>query len=122
MPWDEAGVTLDSSQLTISLGEFVLLDHGQPKEFDRIAAHTYLKQCSDLSSQAVAQQILQSTAQANDLITTDEEALKRNAIAAEALAHPVKIAIGVGNEAGTGKAWGCDLSYDYVKINAEYTT
>ncbi|MFN9866367.1 MAG: bifunctional ornithine acetyltransferase/N-acetylglutamate synthase, partial [Pseudanabaena sp.] len=19
-------------------------------------------------------------------------------------------------------AWGCDLSYDYVKINAEYTT
>ena len=21
-----------------------------------------------------------------------------------------------------GMAWGCDLSYDYVKINAEYTT
>ena len=21
-----------------------------------------------------------------------------------------------------GFAWGCDLSYDYVKINAEYTT
>ena len=23
---------------------------------------------------------------------------------------------------GSGLAWGCDLSYDYVKINAEYTT
>ncbi|MFN6256804.1 bifunctional ornithine acetyltransferase/N-acetylglutamate synthase, partial [Microcystis sp.] len=27
-----------------------------------------------------------------------------------------------GNGSGTGTAWGCDLSYDYVKINAEYTT
>lgn len=27
-----------------------------------------------------------------------------------------------GNGPGYGKAWGCDLSYDYVKINAEYTT
>jgi glutamate N-acetyltransferase/amino-acid N-acetyltransferase len=26
--------------------------------------------------------------------------------------------LNVGN--GTGKAWGCDLSYDYVKINASY--
>ena len=35
---------------------------------------------------------------------------------------PVCITINVGDGAGTGKAWGCDLSYDYVKINAEYTT
>jgi glutamate N-acetyltransferase/amino-acid N-acetyltransferase len=34
----------------------------------------------------------------------------------------VTIALRVGGGAGTGKAWGCDLSYDYVKINAEYTT
>ncbi|MFM7438552.1 MAG: bifunctional ornithine acetyltransferase/N-acetylglutamate synthase, partial [Snowella sp.] len=27
-----------------------------------------------------------------------------------------------GNGSGTGRAWGCDLSYDYVRINAEYTT
>ena len=27
-----------------------------------------------------------------------------------------------GDEPAEGKAWGCDLSYDYVKINAEYTT
>ncbi|KAJ4972091.1 hypothetical protein NE237_005190 [Protea cynaroides] len=34
----------------------------------------------------------------------------------------VEIIITVGKEQGCGKAWGCDLSYDYVKINAEYTT
>ncbi len=34
----------------------------------------------------------------------------------------VKIAVSVGDGTGTGIAWGCDLSYDYVKINAEYTT
>ncbi|KAI9085762.1 hypothetical protein K1719_032176 [Acacia pycnantha] len=34
----------------------------------------------------------------------------------------VEIQISVGNGPGSGQAWGCDLSYDYVKINAEYTT
>lgn len=34
----------------------------------------------------------------------------------------VQICISVGNGPGKGQAWGCDLSYDYVKINAEYTT
>ncbi|CAI0472621.1 unnamed protein product [Linum tenue] len=34
----------------------------------------------------------------------------------------VAIQISVGNGTGGGQAWGCDLSYDYVKINAEYTT
>ncbi|MEM6426982.1 MAG: bifunctional ornithine acetyltransferase/N-acetylglutamate synthase [Cyanobacteria bacterium P01_D01_bin.128] len=34
----------------------------------------------------------------------------------------VAIAIQVGSGMGHGVAWGCDLSYDYVKINAEYTT
>ncbi len=34
----------------------------------------------------------------------------------------VLISVGVGNGSGVGIAWGCDLSYDYVKINAEYTT
>ncbi|MBT9316973.1 bifunctional ornithine acetyltransferase/N-acetylglutamate synthase [Leptothoe spongobia] len=117
-----AGVSLDQSQLTISLGEFVLLDHGQPHNFDPIAAHTYLKQCSDLSSQAFAQQILQNSAQSNDITTTEEQARGRHTIATEALAHPVQIEISVGSGVGIGKAWGCDLSYDYVKINAEYTT
>ncbi|KAG1371667.1 arginine biosynthesis bifunctional protein ArgJ, chloroplastic [Cocos nucifera] len=34
----------------------------------------------------------------------------------------VEIHVSVGTGQGSGKAWGCDLSYDYVKINAEYTT
>ena len=34
----------------------------------------------------------------------------------------VLISVNVGNGGGGGIAWGCDLSYDYVKINAEYTT
>ncbi|MEO0946685.1 MAG: bifunctional ornithine acetyltransferase/N-acetylglutamate synthase [Cyanobacteria bacterium J06641_5] len=34
----------------------------------------------------------------------------------------VAIAVDLGNGSGAGIAWGCDLSYDYVKINAEYTT
>jgi glutamate N-acetyltransferase/amino-acid N-acetyltransferase len=37
-------------------------------------------------------------------------------------ADTVAIAIQVGHGSGSGQAWGCDLSYDYVKINAEYTT
>ncbi|BBN02429.1 glutamate N-acetyltransferase / amino-acid N-acetyltransferase [Marchantia polymorpha subsp. ruderalis] len=34
----------------------------------------------------------------------------------------VQINISVGSGPGESFAWGCDLSYDYVKINAEYTT
>ena len=34
----------------------------------------------------------------------------------------VQVQIRIGNGDGVGMAWGCDLSYDYVKINAEYTT
>ncbi|KAL8039428.1 hypothetical protein ABFX02_10G036400 [Erythranthe guttata] len=34
----------------------------------------------------------------------------------------VLIQISIGDGPGSGQAWGCDLSYDYVKINAEYTT
>ncbi|NCJ07335.1 bifunctional ornithine acetyltransferase/N-acetylglutamate synthase [Synechococcales cyanobacterium C] len=35
---------------------------------------------------------------------------------------PVIVTLRVGDGSGQGTAWGCDLSYDYVKINAEYTT
>ncbi|MBD2104702.1 bifunctional ornithine acetyltransferase/N-acetylglutamate synthase [Leptolyngbya sp. FACHB-261] len=34
----------------------------------------------------------------------------------------VVISVSLGDGPGNGTAWGCDLSYDYVKINAEYTT
>lgn len=34
----------------------------------------------------------------------------------------VQIFVDLHNGNGKGKAWGCDLSYDYVKINASYRT
>jgi glutamate N-acetyltransferase/amino-acid N-acetyltransferase len=34
----------------------------------------------------------------------------------------VEIGVTLGQGPGQGVAWGCDLSYDYVRINAEYTT
>jgi glutamate N-acetyltransferase / amino-acid N-acetyltransferase len=41
----------------------------------------------------------------------------------EALSHPrLDIAIELGAGEGSGHAWGCDLSAEYVRINADYTT
>jgi glutamate N-acetyltransferase / amino-acid N-acetyltransferase len=34
----------------------------------------------------------------------------------------VQIEVRIGKGSHEGMSWGCDLSYDYVKINAEYTT
>lgn len=34
----------------------------------------------------------------------------------------IEIFVHLHNGKGTGKAWGCDLSYEYVKINANYRT
>ncbi len=84
-----AGVKFDQEDLRIQLGDFLLMERGQPRQFDRQEASNYLKKASE------------------------GEYLKEDT---------VKIVISVGNGSGKGKAWGCDLSYDYVKINAEYTT
>jgi glutamate N-acetyltransferase / amino-acid N-acetyltransferase len=46
----------------------------------------------------------------------------RNAASNYLKSDTVQIAVNVGDGTGSGTAWGCDLSYDYVKINAEYTT
>ena len=48
--------------------------------------------------------------------------LKTAAAGAYLQTDTVLISVSIGNGMGSGKAWGCDLSYDYVKINAEYTT
>ncbi len=34
----------------------------------------------------------------------------------------VKVHVDLRRGKGSGEAWGCDLSYDYVKINADYTS
>ncbi len=84
-----AGVEFKQEDLRIKLGNFLMMENGQPLEFDRQAASNYLKQAAQ-----------------GEYLQDDT----------------VLIAVGVGNGSGIGKAWGCDLSYDYVKINAEYTT
>ena len=34
----------------------------------------------------------------------------------------IRIEVDLGLGSGRATIWTCDLSYDYVKINAEYTT
>jgi len=84
-----AGVLFNQDDLQIQLGDFLMMQNGQPQSFDRSAASNYLRQA---------------------------------ALGAYLKEDTVTIAVGVGNGTGSGQAWGCDLSYDYVKINAEYTT
>ena len=38
------------------------------------------------------------------------------------LEDEIKIIVSVGNGTGEATAWGCDLTYDYVKINGDYRT
>ncbi|MEO1386717.1 MAG: bifunctional ornithine acetyltransferase/N-acetylglutamate synthase [Cyanobacteria bacterium J06634_6] len=122
-----AGTPFDQSELSISLGDFELMRSGTPQPFDRAGASAYLKQQSERSSTAMSKILLTSTQQANDLLNAQtgepiEQLTTHQANEMKALAHPVVIKIRVGTGPGVGKAWGCDLSYDYVKINAEYTT
>jgi len=84
-----AGVKFNQEDLQIKLGNFLLMDRGQPIAFEKPAASNYLKQAA-----------------AGAYLKEDT----------------VLIAVSLGNGSGSGSAWGCDLSYDYVKINAEYTT
>lgn len=38
------------------------------------------------------------------------------------LERDIEIIVTLGDGAGSAKAWGCDLTYDYVKINGDYRT
>lgn len=118
-----AGVPFDQNELSIGLGSFTLMSQGTPQSFDRAAASDYLKQQSERSTSAMSQILLSSTQNSNELLVAEtQNPFERQALGIESLNHPVKITINVGAGAGKGLAWGCDLSYDYVKINAEYTT
>jgi glutamate N-acetyltransferase/amino-acid N-acetyltransferase len=107
-----AGVTFEQENLKIQLGDFLLFAQGQPLAFDKAAASAYLKQAAGYSFP----EGFTATDNSNDLSGD------RSKIVPQRLDNPVIISVSVGNGPGTGKAWGCDLSYDYVKINAEYTT
>jgi glutamate N-acetyltransferase / amino-acid N-acetyltransferase len=84
-----AGVKFHQDQLSIKLGDILLMENGQPQAFDRNAASNYLKQAA-----------------AGEYLKTDT----------------VLISVDIGVGSGKSVAWGCDLTYKYVEINAEYTT
>ncbi|MFM7435231.1 MAG: bifunctional ornithine acetyltransferase/N-acetylglutamate synthase, partial [Vulcanococcus sp.] len=48
--------------------------------------------------------------------------LRDRAAAAYLVDDTVQIRLQVGDGPGRGRAWGCDLSDQYVRINADYTT
>lgn len=108
-----AGIPFEQNELSITLGSFLLMQKGTPQSFDRAAASQYLKQQSERSTQAMTKVLISGE-------TTSPTEHQHHEIAA--LSHPVVISVSVGSGPGKGQAWGCDLSYDYVKINAEYTT
>lgn len=107
-----AGVPFEQDDLRVQLGDFLLMEKGQPLEFDRKAASAYL---TDKADEYFLPKDVVVTNNSNDL-TIDRDTVTQS------IDNPVIIAVSVGNGTGEGKAWGCDLSYDYVRINAEYTT
>ena len=110
-----AGIPFEQAELSITLGDFALMVEGTPQPFDRAAASAYLKQQAERSILAMSKILIAN--QAGEKLPA-----KRQFLEIEALSQPVQIDLKVGSGAGKGLAWGCDLSYDYVKINAEYTT
>jgi len=108
-----ADVPFEQENLKIQLGDFLLMENGQPLPFDRAAASLYLKQAA---ADAALPKDMIATNMSNDL------SFDRNTVKTQRLDNPVILAVSIGNGHGASRAWGCDLSYDYVKINAEYTT
>ena len=53
-------------------------------------------------------------------VLVSEEANKRAALILSEDSFKVIVDLGLGDSSAT--AWGCDLSYEYVRINSEYTT
>ena len=53
-------------------------------------------------------------------IFQDERAVEVVRMAMDNKEVTIMVDLGVGEESATG--WGCDLTYDYVRINAEYAT
>jgi glutamate N-acetyltransferase/amino-acid N-acetyltransferase len=89
-----AGVPFDPEAVALWLGDHQLMEAGQPLVFDRAAASQYMKDRANGS-----------------YLSADP-----------ASGDSVAIRLLVGAGAGNGMAWGCDLSDQYVRINADYTT
>ena len=89
-----AGVAFAPEAVALWLGEHQLMAAGQPLAFDRPAASSYLRAAATGS-------YLGGSAAGGDTVL---------------------IRLVVGDGPGRGVAWGCDLSDQYVRINADYTT
>jgi glutamate N-acetyltransferase/amino-acid N-acetyltransferase len=89
-----AGVRFDPGAVALWLGEHQLMAAGQPLVFDRAAASAYL-------SERAAGTYLGGVGPGGDTVL---------------------IRLAVGDGPAGGRAWGCDLSDQYVRINADYTT
>ena len=89
-----AGVPLDQDTVALWLGDHQLMAAGQPLGFDRVAASTYLR------SRASGDYLGGSGPDGDTVL--------------------IRLVLGTGS--GRGLAWGCDLSDQYVRINADYTT
>jgi glutamate N-acetyltransferase/amino-acid N-acetyltransferase len=89
-----AGVPFDPAAVALWLGEHQLMAAGQPLAFDRAAASGYLRACASGS-------YLGGPGPQGDCVQ-------------------IRLVVGAGS--GAGVAWGCDLSDQYVRINADYTT
>jgi glutamate N-acetyltransferase/amino-acid N-acetyltransferase len=119
-----AGVPFEPENLQIKLGDFLLMDNGQPLPFDHAAASAYLKQKAAHNPPQMDTKLI-SANQGNDLLVVKDgepSSFERSTASGCLKDDTVLISVSLGNGHGFGKAWGCDLSYDYVRINAEYTT
>jgi len=84
-----SGVEFVQKELSLWIGEYQLVQFGEPINFDLEAVILYMGKKN------------------HGKYLTDDSVV-------------VRLAIGSG--AGSATAWGCDLSEQYVKINADYTT
>ncbi|MFM7635498.1 MAG: bifunctional ornithine acetyltransferase/N-acetylglutamate synthase, partial [Cyanobacteriota bacterium] len=89
-----AGVAFDPEVVALWLGPHQLMEAGQPLAFDRPAASRYLRE-------RAAGAYLGGCGEGGDMVL-------------------IRLVLGSGT--GRGRAWGCDLSDQYVRINADYTT
>jgi len=88
-----AGVAFAQGALGVALGGVPLMVGGTPVEYDAAAVSAYMR----------------AAAESDVYLGVGGE-------------DTVRLDVRIGDGAGVGVAWGCDLTYKYVEINAEYTT